>query len=280
MAARSEKAMAISLFNFFPLLCLAVAGIAAAQEDCKPARCGQSGPAIRFPFWLKGRQPYHCGYPHPDFELSCSPSNTTEIEFQHPIRASTRNIVFQIRMKFQVLEINYRTQWMDVSPIRANYCLPNQIPTAVNFSSTSPFKLYNYYYTIDNGFTLFNCSSVDDKYPGSLISCQSGPGYQVIAWPSYLDIWDLNLSSCTKMYNISDVPRTVIDSAVEERYNLQWLKPSCGYCEGQGKYCRLKNNSRAAETECFDIPKQPRNGIFTSQIFPLSIHRLNNLVFT
>ncbi|KAL7229970.1 hypothetical protein ACSBR2_008507 [Camellia fascicularis] len=43
---------------------------------------------------------------------------------------------------------------------------------------------------------------------------------------------------------------------------LKWSKPTCGICELQSKYCRLKDNSRDHETECVDdTTKSPTTGI-------------------
>ncbi|BFG20894.1 hypothetical protein CerSpe_071680 [Prunus speciosa] len=39
-------------------------------EICTQARCKPDGPAIRFPFQLKGKQSIHCGY-H-GFDMSCT----------------------------------------------------------------------------------------------------------------------------------------------------------------------------------------------------------------
>ncbi|THG15068.1 hypothetical protein TEA_019368 [Camellia sinensis var. sinensis] len=48
------------------------------SDECAVTRCGDDGPDIRFPFWLKDHQPNHCGYP--GFQLSCSPTKDTLLD--------------------------------------------------------------------------------------------------------------------------------------------------------------------------------------------------------
>ena len=49
------------------LLLLMHALAAALDADCTPASCGNL--SIRYPFWLRGRQPPYCGYP--SFGIDC-----------------------------------------------------------------------------------------------------------------------------------------------------------------------------------------------------------------
>ncbi|CAK9149442.1 unnamed protein product [Ilex paraguariensis] len=69
-----------------------------------------------------------------------------------------------------------------------------------------------------------------------------------------------DLTSCTKMYNISDVPPEVLlgDDIGSDLHSvvafLGWSKPFCGNCEAENKYCQLKKNSTIQDqTECLDI---------------------------
>ena len=52
------------------LLLLMPALAAALDADCTPASCGNL--SIRYPFWLRGRQPPYCGYP--SFGIDCDPA--------------------------------------------------------------------------------------------------------------------------------------------------------------------------------------------------------------
>ncbi|KAG5529496.1 hypothetical protein RHGRI_030028 [Rhododendron griersonianum] len=81
------------------------AGVGAQADNrdrdvkCQPKRCRAEGPEIRFPFWLKDRQPDRCGY-GPDFALTCSPTETKETLLD--------NNPFSV--KVVVKEINYNCQ--------------------------------------------------------------------------------------------------------------------------------------------------------------------------
>ncbi|CAA2957647.1 rust resistance kinase Lr10-like [Olea europaea subsp. europaea] len=114
-----------------------------------------------------------------------------------------------------------------------------------------------------SGYTLFNCSAKPEanSYSGP-ITCLGSSKYQVYAFRSFYSVSEFPLSSCVKMYNISDVSE-VIFRGLPEYYTddtqLHLSKPFCGNCESTGKQCRFKNNGTNNETECFEIPKQPEN---------------------
>lgn len=262
------------VFGFICLAFLAGAGIAAAQEECLPTRCG-SGPEIRFPFWLKGHQTVRCGYP--GFEVTCSTSNATEIDLQYPVTASSKNIVIPLRVKLRIHDIDYKSQVLSGDKMNVPDCLPRQLPN-VN-SSASPFGVVTVFST--SGFSLFNCStsnnnSESDSRSGWPVPCLSSPGFQVRYLDSVYGISDFPLSSCAKMYSISYVPSAVFtgQEQYDESYNyvsLNWSKPSCGNCETKGKHCRLKINGTNDETECVDIPRQPGNGTNLHHTFPFAL---------
>ncbi|CAA3008018.1 rust resistance kinase Lr10-like [Olea europaea subsp. europaea] len=223
--------------------------LVAAQDICLPTRCFDSGPVIRFPFRIKGRQPEHCGYP--GFDLSCNPiNNITEFEFQFPVKASTNKIVIPLSAKASVQEIDYKLQVIHVS-----------VPAFG--SPASAFEMFYQYNGEASGYTLFNCSAKPEanSYSGP-ITCLGSSKYQVYAFRSFYSVSEFPLSSCVKMYNISDVSE-VIFRGLPEYYTddtqLHWSTPFCGNCESTGKQCRFKNNGTNNETECFEIPKQPEN---------------------
>lgn len=254
---------------FIVIVLLAFAGIAAAQDGCSPASCGGSGPTIRYPFRLKNHQPVQCGYPSTGFEFSCSAANTTitELEIQHPVRISVKNLVFPLRVKIQIKEIDYLSQRIGFRTINSD-CLPNKLPSEINLnsSSLSPFKLI---YGNSYEYNLFNCSSSKNNSGiynrfGTSIPCLSGNGYQVRAFGSSYSTSDFSTSSCIKMYNISHVPSDIFIEGEQYDFTtnyLEWFRPSCGKCESQGLECRLKKNSTDdAGTECIDIPRSPQHG--------------------
>ncbi|KAG8390402.1 hypothetical protein BUALT_Bualt01G0079600 [Buddleja alternifolia] len=227
---------------------------AAAQDECQPTSCNATGPMIRFPFRLIGRQPEHCGYP--GFDLSCNSNNITVFDFQFPVRASTQNIILPISARATIEEIDYRNQVIRVSVLNGS-CLPTRIPDVS--SPASPFEMYYGSRPPSDGYTLFNCSSRPPDYSPSTVTCLRRGGFQVFAYGSFHSVTTLVLPGCTKIYNISDVPVAFFDGEVffESQYivdgtRLRWPEPSCGRCESRGRYCRLRNN----QTECLVTPQE------------------------
>ncbi|XP_022888724.1 rust resistance kinase Lr10-like [Olea europaea var. sylvestris] len=244
------------IVSFIFLVLHVISGFAVSQDhECQPTRCGDSGPTIKFPFRLRDHQPEHCGYP--GFELSCTESNDTEFELQFPVTASTNNVMLPIFAKVWIWKIDYRAQLIYINDFMANYCPPGQ-PPSVN-SSISLFKIAEVF-GVEEGYTLFNCSSnLTASYPYP-IKCLSRQKYQVLAIYSSYGISSLpQYSSCFKMYNVSYVPYSVF-TGEHQKYSfhmsLHWSKPSCGNCEAKGKYCRLKNNGTESGMECFSSKQQ------------------------
>ncbi|KAF2300169.1 hypothetical protein GH714_010319 [Hevea brasiliensis] len=196
--------------------------------DCNTSTCGSYGPAVRFPFRIKGRQPLHCGYPQTEFHHSCSEKNDTVLE----LTSSWKLLIQKIDYKSQVIYAN-----------DPEGCLPRRLS---NFSlSVSPFHFMDYAYEL----TLFNCSSKGDSDP---ILCLSSPQYQVYAVYSASSIGAFDLLSCTKIRDISPVPYDYL--RYQQRIlRLSWDNPKCKDCEVKGKYCRLKSNNTASETQCYGM---------------------------
>ncbi|XP_059304637.1 rust resistance kinase Lr10-like [Lycium ferocissimum] len=246
--------MLIQLFLHLIFLRVAVGQLVINQDQCSPTRCGDFGPVIRFPFYLKNRQPTHCGYP--GFELSCTSDNVTQFKLQFPVQASINNIDIPISTNVSVQEIDYKSQKIKLSDLNAS-CLPRQISSINSSASLFTFDPNAY-----SGVTLFNCSSNKTYSSSGRINCLSGPHYDVLAFRSYYSISQFP-SSCTKMYNISDVPNEVLfgpSQYSQTQIYLHWSEPFCGNCEDDGKYCKLKSNGSGSETECVDIPKDPSKG--------------------
>ncbi|XP_031107924.1 rust resistance kinase Lr10-like [Ipomoea triloba] len=244
--------MAIFHFYFHFLILALILAIVAAEDECEPSSCGPTPPVIRFPFRLKGRQPDHCGYPA-GFQVSCNNHNETELDLQYPARASTNNIVIPISVKSVVLEIDYKSQTMRVSIVNAS-CFPREVPAVNSSSGAYPFESNGQYSNPYPHYIFFNCSSgSEDSGSGYSIPCLSDPGYRVYAFDSSTEAtrWPL---SCVKMYNISDVPYSILsppDYVANPGESLKWSTPFCKNCEDLGKYCRLGKNSKNV-TECYD----------------------------
>ena len=92
--------MDISLRMVIPSLLLFVVFIVDLGEGysrCLESRCREYGPAIRFPFRLKDRQPdHHCGYP--GFDLYCSHNNDTVLDLNTSVKAFVQSIDYKSQL--------------------------------------------------------------------------------------------------------------------------------------------------------------------------------------
>ncbi|KAJ9189038.1 hypothetical protein P3X46_000380 [Hevea brasiliensis] len=237
--ANNSKEMNVSLICFFWFV-IFIVDHGLCVNDCNTSTCGSYGPAVRFPFRIKGRQPLHCGYPQSEFHLSCSEKNDTVLE----LTTSWKLFIQKIDYKSQVIYAN-----------DPEGCLPRRL---LNFNlSVSPFYLKGDY--ADEN-TLFNCSSKGGYLP---IPCLSSSQYQVYAVDSDSTI-GYDWLSCTKIHDISPVPYHSLYSE-ETILGLSWYNPKCKHCEVKGKYCRLKSNDTTSETQCYGMLK-PHKGATTKFI--------------
>ncbi|XP_028062244.1 putative RING-H2 finger protein ATL21A [Camellia sinensis] len=219
------------------------------SDECAVTRCGDDGPNIRFPFWLKDHQPNHCGYP--GFQLSCSPAKNTLLELPF-VRTA------------KVSLINYRDQSSYIYDF--SDCFLEQLLLNLNHNlSASPFKFSPLY---GSKFSLFSCpSSTNQTYPLEYAynsysmfpitnNCHnSSQGQVVYAVPDDFSILQF-LLSCRKLNTVTSIDSLSGSPDIYTNYlRLSWSKPICGSCEEIGKYCRLRrrNNSSSRkhdETEC------------------------------
>ncbi|EOY23503.1 Kinase superfamily protein, putative [Theobroma cacao] len=232
------------LFCF--VLVVSMAEAVPIQDECKVTNCKHHEPPVKFPFRLQDRQPPHCGYPHPGFQLSCSENNQTVLNFPRSMKLLVKHIDYkeqQIRLYDpghclwkQLSDLNisafpFRYEWLSYSRLQAFQ------PKPVDF------------------YTLFNCSSKDEfLYRRYRIPCLSNTGSQIIAFGYDEQAYDENLLNCSKTGNIS----AAIYPYLTGPFQLLWDKPNCRNCEAQGRGCKLKSNSRQDQTECFDIPRHHR----------------------
>ena len=199
-------------------------------DPCREASCKKDGPAIRFPFMLKEKQPDKCSYP--GFELSCTDRGETLLQLPNSV-------------KLYVNKIDYASQLIFAAD--PDNCLPKQL-RSFNLS-TSPFKFGD---MEQDDYAFFNCTSwKGDTY--QKLDCLGGPGYDIFAYYSSYSIGNSDLASCTKMYNLSSIPMEIFWP--KNILRLNWSRPECGLCEAHGRFCRWKNNSAGLETECYDRPK-------------------------
>lgn len=212
------------------LSCFLFVGIFAEVDECLISRCSDHGPEIRFPYMLKDRQPEHCGYPHPGFELYCTEKNQTMLHLSYSV-------------KLLVIKINYKSQEVQVHD--PDDCRVKHFLT-VNLSDDSPFKIQEEH---QEDYSLLNCSSTKEDL-GSLfpVPCLSIPGHTVYAASSWYPIAYLDQPSCHKIRSVS-LPYSLPEK--QNTFPLNWEKPMCGSCEKKGETCRLKKtNSTEPETYC------------------------------
>ncbi|KAI5582899.1 hypothetical protein BDE02_07G117000 [Populus trichocarpa] len=218
MRGSTKKAICLFYFMFIAEL--------GASLNCTGS-CGNRGLHIRFPFWIKDRQPEQCGYP--GFDLSCNEKGDIVLELPAAV-------------KLHIEKIDYENQVIYATDPQG--CLRSQHP---NFNSSGfhiQFKMSKV------NFTIFNCS-LNNAISRRRIACLSTHQYDVLAVDSEQSI-DGNelLLSCTKMYDLP-VPHDI---------RLSWSNPNCGSCEATGKLCGLRENSSTElETECYGLPR-PKKG--------------------
>nr|POF24576.1 ring-h2 finger protein atl22 [Quercus suber] len=209
------------------LFVLVIVDLGECHNRSSELRCGYHGPAIRFPFRLKDRQPdQQRGYP--GFDLYCSDNNHTVLELPTSVKTFVNSI-------------DYKSQQINVTV--SDGCFPRIIRGLHLPSSPFQFKTENNYLY---NYALFNCTPRTDTN-FRRIHCLSSRRQLVYAFQSYSVIEDLPILSCTKMYSVSSVPSDIWNSPFLE---LTWSEPKCGPCELKGEKCRFKNNSTDFNIEC------------------------------
>jgi hypothetical protein len=200
-----------------------------AQNMCAETRCGGHGPPIRFPFRLNS-QPDDCGW-YSGFNLSCTDTNDTVLELP-------------VSVKLIVKEINYKSQIIQLYD--PHHCFPRPQLQWLTLSNSYPFQFA--VHDPDNDlshYALFNCPPRSEEMEYPLISCLSGPTYQVYPATSIT----ASLISCTKMYSLLSIPDAIIFHP-DKFVQLYWSTPDCRYCEEiRGKRC-VKSNSSESGIQC------------------------------
>ncbi|XP_059434189.1 RING-H2 finger protein ATL22-like [Corylus avellana] len=229
--------MVISYLLLF--LSFNIVDVGEGQNVCaNESRCGGHGPTIRFPFQLN-TQPNDSGYP--GFTLSCIDRRHTVLELP-------------ISVKLFVKHIDYKSQVIQLYD--PDNCFPSKLRWLNLSSSPFRFKVEDPY-----KYALFNCSSRSEDMDYHLISCLSGPTYQV--YPA-TDI-TASLVSCTKMYNLVPIPDGIIGH--HDKYvQLKWSIPACRDCEViKGKRC-IRSNSSGSGTQCISISTHTHGTLSKSAI--------------
>ncbi|XP_010275239.1 PREDICTED: rust resistance kinase Lr10-like isoform X2 [Nelumbo nucifera] len=228
----------VQLFILFALLVFISASV--SVDNCTVSGCKDhgNGPSVRFPFWLRGRQPDHCGYP--GFELSCSENKETVL-----------NLPFS--GIFFVKAIDYRSQVIEIYDPHG--CIVKRLLN-LNFSS-SPFqRRYEYV----KSYSLFNCSATESGNGVYPINClRVSAAHPVYAVDSTRSMNFLPpLSSCEKFGNVSVDTKSSYDPNWDLALLIKWKAPDCSKCEAESKACGLNNHTSvgAPTIQCFDFPPQ------------------------
>ncbi|KAK1375366.1 hypothetical protein POM88_031559 [Heracleum sosnowskyi] len=251
------------------MLLLAIRGVVAAQsedsgEECWNRRCSHHGPDIRFPFWLKDKQPAHCGYP--GFGVSCERGKTL-LQFQYLANTSLQGTQLLLLKNISIQSINYSSQ--EIAFV-SRHQLTNSLKL-VSLSTSSPSSPPHFgklrpfiypeqkeagQYIFTNGTSVSCSSGIKDNYifyglvPGVLtsISGQTFPVYflEDVRRPNTRP----SITSCTKIFD-SSLPYELLEA--HNRFIINWSTPNCGKCEAKGEYCKLRKNSTNSKIETADL---------------------------
>ncbi|KAI3453585.1 hypothetical protein Pfo_010248 [Paulownia fortunei] len=198
------------VFFIFIVFTLFFPVLGVGTDDCMPRRCRKDGPRIQFPFRHKYLHPEYCGYP--GFDVYCDQKNETVLVLPFSV-----NVIAK--------KINYVSQ--QVHLYDPEKCLSQKLPQ-LNLSA-SPFRFLE---KDLSDYDIFNCSASN---PCQFYAIDSG---------SSMDFFPL--TSCTKIHEISSVPRNIFQ---KNDLHLNWSEPACGGCEAQGKRCSLKNSTRGHQIQ-------------------------------
>ena len=258
----------LNVFKFLVVISLIMSnhGSAVLQDDeCSVTRC-PGGDEIRFPFHLiypdkeRQLQSDHCGYPL-GFELYCDTSYDfyypyyPVVKFEYQVSTSLLGLYLSFSVTAYIHSIDYKSRQLHFIPKSTNVTQHYGYYFANSPFKPFPSSKYQADFTYDElqtDFTFYKCSSTKSEMDisGEEVPSLSGHGFKVYAIESDLQTTEMDLTSCTKLFNISHVP-----------FNgggLSWSEPDCGDCETKKQYCKFKPNSTTA-TECFPIPKGDLN---------------------
>ncbi|ESW33506.1 hypothetical protein PHAVU_001G075500 [Phaseolus vulgaris] len=223
------------------LLILMLAVSSSGQNECSELSCGSEEPLIRFPFQLLQGMKDACD--SPGLCVYCSENKETMLV--HPT------------VKLRVTNIDYRSQLTYLED--PENCLPKKFLNLYNFT-IPPYELYSSHGLVRyNNLNFFDCSLLGLTHLRNSDQLNSG-SQDMIYCPTYVSnsdesILELDLTSCTKMFNI--ISQASASDLRTNRLNLRWSKPSCSECEAKGNRCKWKKNSKT-DIECVDCSAKPR----------------------
>ncbi|KAB5548409.1 hypothetical protein DKX38_011815 [Salix brachista] len=173
-----------------------------ASLNCTTS-CGNRGVDIRFPFWIKDRQPDQCGYP--GFAISCNERGDIVLELPPA-------------GKLHIEKIDYKNHVIHASDPQR--CLLRQHS---NFNSS----VFNLQFEMSKvNFTIFNCSLNNTRPPNWMAPCLSTVHYDVLAVDSELSIEGKeSLLSCTKIAAYGGLPTVGLPNTCDKRQVI--VKKTC-----------------------------------------------------
>ncbi|KAF0905019.1 hypothetical protein E2562_000830 [Oryza meyeriana var. granulata] len=225
---------------FLPLLATAPHA-QPVDESCAPAACGSL--TIKYPFWLRGRQPAYCG--HPTFAVTCDGATPPSLNDSY----------------LRVLAIHYGNS--SVVAFHANL-VDNPICVATRFNTSSTLALSLLAVSRANSELYFckNCSRTPPT--GSVaVNCTGLRGSS--EWflslnrmydPRGTARWPDEMVGC--QYSVVPVmPGSELNTArdyaglVRSGFLLEWTVPGdCAACDASGGQCRYDAGAMAFRCFC------------------------------
>uniref|UniRef100_J3KW74 Wall-associated receptor kinase galacturonan-binding domain-containing protein n=1 Tax=Oryza brachyantha TaxID=4533 RepID=J3KW74_ORYBR len=211
-------------------------------ESCAPATCGNL--TIKYPFWLRGRQPAHCG--HPTFAVTCDDATPPILNDSY----------------LRVLAIHYGN-----SSVVAFYASlvggPPCLATRFNMSSTLALSLLAISRANSELLLCANCTRTPPAGAGAVaVNCTGfrGGGEWFLSLNPMYDPGGPALAEETMGCRYSVVPvmpgselRSVRDYAglVRRGFLLEWTVPGdCDACSASGGQCRYDVGAMAFRCFC------------------------------
>lgn len=216
-------------------------------------RCSHHGPEIRFPFWLKEKQPEHCGYP--GFRVSCHRGKTL-LHFQYLADTSLQGIQILLSKEVPVRGIQYASQIINFD---TSYYSTNNLKF-VSKSTLSPsektplpFQERDPQYYPDKDSTSFvSCDSrikgeskvSSESISPAILATLSGQSFPVYYFSYYENTASPSINSCSRVFN-SSIPYQYLSGY----FYLQWSTPDCKTCEAKGEHCKLKKDNTTSNNK-------------------------------
>ncbi|XP_062194759.1 LEAF RUST 10 DISEASE-RESISTANCE LOCUS RECEPTOR-LIKE PROTEIN KINASE-like 1.2 [Phragmites australis] len=217
----------------------------ALDASCAPVACGDL--SIRYPFWLRGQQPSHCGYP--SFGVACDPTGATP-----PILNDSY---------LRILDIHYGNS--SVVAFHANLAAGDASACRATYFNTSTSLALSLLAVSRANWELILCTNCSRQPPArSLPMNCSGSG----AWFMYLSqrhaVRGMESAAGCHFSVMPVLPGSELRAQgdyaglVRRGFLLEWTVPGdCAACNASGGQCRYDNGANAFRCLCPDGRLQP-----------------------